>query len=469
MRSIHLNTNIFLLILSGICFSGCGAYFHQPMKSNPARIGEETQVLRSLRKLPPPREKLVTAVYKFRDQTGQYKPMENGAGWSTAVTQGATNILIRALVESGWFIPIERENVGNLLNERKIIRSSRSQFLQGQEGQKQSDLPPLLFAGMILEGGIVSYDANVVTGGAGIRYFGTGFSGQYRQDRVTVYLRAISVSSGEIVKTVYTSKTLLSQAVDGGMFKFVKFKRLLEVETGFTFNEPSELAVTEAIEKAVQTLILEGIQDSLWLAHPSAVKETGAALAAYQLEKEEMQGTDLLGRKLEKRADKVAVEIALPGLFYQGEYRGSVVRPGIELGIHYYLKPGITARLNMGYSQLATADYFSTNISYIELNGIWNWMPFDKITPFAFAGIGMIGESKAAPMDFTQLNYAKLNTGLGIEYRISNFLSATLAFDNNFILGDGIDGMEHGKYNDYYWRGRVGVKVFLSAKNEPNQ
>ena len=95
----------------------------------------------------------MTAVYKFRDQTGQYKPSDNGANWSTAVTQGATTILIRVLEESGWFIPIERENISNLLNERKIIRSSRAQY------EKNEDvlLPPLLFAGVILEGGIISY------------------------------------------------------------------------------------------------------------------------------------------------------------------------------------------------------------------------------------------------------------------------------------------------------------------------
>ncbi|MEZ4935482.1 MAG: CsgG/HfaB family protein [Saprospiraceae bacterium] len=463
MRSFNPDLIIFLLAVSGLLCSGCGAYLNQPMKSKPARMGEETQVLKSLRKLPPPQEKLVTAVYKFRDQTGQYKPMENGAGWSTAVTQGATNILIRALKESGWFVPIERENVGNLLNERKIIRSSRSQFLSEQEGQGQSELPPLLFAGMILEGGIVSYDANVMTGGAGIRYFGTGFSGQYRQDRVTVYLRAISVSSGEIVKTVYTSKTVLSQAVDGGMFKFVKFKRLLEVETGFTFNEPSELAVTEAIEKAVQILVLEGIRDNLWSTHPNAAKETQAALAAFQLEIEDMQNTDVLGRKMEERSDKVAIEAALSGLFYQGEYRGSVIKPGIEMGIHFYPKPGLAVKLNFGYSQLATEEYFRTNISYVELNGIWNWMPFDKIMPFAFAGIGMVGESNTAPMDFSALKYAKLNTGIGMEYRIGKLMSANLTFDNNFILSDRIDGMEHGKYNDYYWRAKIGVKVFINS------
>jgi curli production assembly/transport component CsgG len=37
----------------------------------------------------------------------------------------------------------------------------------------------------------------------------------------------------------------------------------LEVETGYTTNEPVQ-TVTEAIEKAVSTLVLEGIKDGIW-------------------------------------------------------------------------------------------------------------------------------------------------------------------------------------------------------------
>jgi curli production assembly/transport component CsgG len=162
---------------------------NQPTKTQSARLGEQTKLTAELRRLPTPREKIVAAVYKFRDQTGQYKPSETGANWSTAVSQGTTNILLKALEESGWFVPIERENVGNLLNERKIIRSGMAQYKN-----EADNLPPLLFAGIILEGGIVSYDANTITGGAGLRFFGAGGSGQYRQDRVTVYLRAVQPS-----------------------------------------------------------------------------------------------------------------------------------------------------------------------------------------------------------------------------------------------------------------------------------
>src|SRR5690606_17177562 len=115
-------------------------------------------------------------------QTGQYKPSENGSNFSTAVTQGATSILIKALEDSKWFIPIERENLSNLLQERNIIRSTRQEYLKDNE--KGEQLSPLLFAGVLLEGGIISYDSNIITGGFGARYFGAGGSTRYRQDRV---------------------------------------------------------------------------------------------------------------------------------------------------------------------------------------------------------------------------------------------------------------------------------------------
>ena len=141
MEKIIFRCILFSLFVGMI--ASCSPYFHQPFGTRKAELGAETQLKRELLELPEPQEKIAVAVYKFRDQTGQYKASETGANWSTAVTQGATNILIRTLEESGWFIPIERENIGNLLNERKIIRSSREQY----EGNSNIMLPPLLFAG----------------------------------------------------------------------------------------------------------------------------------------------------------------------------------------------------------------------------------------------------------------------------------------------------------------------------------
>ena len=98
----------------------CAPMMKQPMQTSDARLGANSSVYDDMLKLPEPNEPVVVAVYKFRDQTGQYKPSDIGANWSTAVTQGATSILINSLEESGWFVPIEREGLANLLNDNVL-------------------------------------------------------------------------------------------------------------------------------------------------------------------------------------------------------------------------------------------------------------------------------------------------------------------------------------------------------------
>ncbi|MCB9288438.1 MAG: CsgG/HfaB family protein [Lewinellaceae bacterium] len=445
-------------------FSGCGAYLNQPMKTTRARLGEETPFNYHLRNLPQPEEPIIVAVYKLRDQTGQYKPTEVGTSWSTAVTQGATNILIKTLMDSGWFTVIERENVGNLLNERKIIRSTRMEF--NKDNSRQSLISPLLFAGMIIEGGIVSYESNIVTGGVGVRYFGAGGSGKYRQDRVTVYLRAIATKSGRVLKNVYTSKTLLSQAVDGGLFRFVKFSRLLEVETGFTYNEPADMAVTEAIEKAVYSLILEGVKDGLWRADNSQQNQMNGALIAYEQEKEEMDDIDLLGRHRPGYEHYSSFSLSGTSLLYQGDYPNPMLQPGIEAGITAVFSPSISFHLGFGQSRLATEQIFDRKVTYFDGSVRLRLLPTDRISPFLFAGGGLMMPDGPAPNNITSNTHLKINAGLGLEYYLTDFLGLELALDNNYLMSDGLDGVVNGKYNDFFYRSRLGIKYYLNRNKK---
>jgi curli production assembly/transport component CsgG len=98
----------------------------------------------------------------------------------------------------------------------------------------------------------------------GAAFLGIGGRTEYRQDTVTVYLRAVSVRTGEVLTTVTASKTIASQAIGASAFKFVAFKELLEAEAGLTTNEPDHLALQQAIEKAVYGLVLEGVDLKLW-------------------------------------------------------------------------------------------------------------------------------------------------------------------------------------------------------------
>lgn len=232
----------------------------------PPVLNPVTKINKSLRELPPPVQKVAIAVYGYTDQTGQFKPVDNVQTLSRAVTQGATSVLIKALQDAGegtWFTVVERERLDNLMKERKIISDMRGLYL-GERGVNPRALPPLLFAGVLLEGGIVGYDSNTRTGGAGAKYLGIGGDVKFREDTVTVYIRAISTKTGEVLVSTVAHKTVLSIAIQGGAFKFVALDRILEAEAGFTTNEPEQIAVQQAIEKATHAMIVEGAARNLW-------------------------------------------------------------------------------------------------------------------------------------------------------------------------------------------------------------
>lgn len=239
-----------------ILLSACTGPVTKPITT--AQLGYKTKTCDDLVNLPEPKGKIIVAVYRFSDQTGQYKTHPTNTSFSTSVTQGATSMLIEALKKTNWFIPVEREGLNNLLTERKIIMAKLK-----EEGQEKA-LPKLLHAPVLLEGGIIAYETNVSTGGAGARYLGVGGSAQYQKDQVALYLRAVDVKRGEVLLSVSTTKSILSMEVQFGVFKFVEVDELLESELGYTRNEPPQLCVLEALEKAVVSLIIEGILDRKW-------------------------------------------------------------------------------------------------------------------------------------------------------------------------------------------------------------
>jgi curli production assembly/transport component CsgG len=235
--------------------------------SQTGSIGQDPEVMPSLpttkrlKNVPAPSDKLTIAIYNFRDRTGQRKPDENVAALSTAVTQGGAAILVDAAFQAGggdWFQVVERRGLDHLLRERKLIRATRDQYGNGKP------LAPLKFSGLLFEGGIISYDTNQLTGGFGARLLDIGANTEYRADVVSVFLRAVSVKTGRVVQSVKVSKTLYSVKLQSNVFKFIGVDELLELEAGISSNEPTQVAVRQAIEAGVYSLIAEGAMNDLW-------------------------------------------------------------------------------------------------------------------------------------------------------------------------------------------------------------
>ena len=256
-----MKTLISILFL--VLLSGCAVVQKDGLEYKPEIA--ENKLQREFETLPPPDgKKVAVAVYSFSDKTGQRRPTPGVASLSTAVTQGAEVFLIKALQEVGkskWFDVVERVGMDSLTRERTLIRQMREAY----EGKDAKPLMPLHFAGIIMEGGIIGYDAGSESGGAASRFLGVGGQTQYSKDTVTVSLRAVSVNTGRVLAAVTVTKIVYSTADSFAVLKFLRQgTAAFEAETGLTINEPGTLAVKATVEAAVVELIKEGARTGIW-------------------------------------------------------------------------------------------------------------------------------------------------------------------------------------------------------------
>ena len=251
---------LFILLLA---ITGCATTSKFSTPEKPTQVKNLMQ--KEFDTIPPPAGKpVVVAVYSFTDKTGQRRPAQTIANLSTAVTQGAEAFLIKALGDVGkgqWFTVVERVGIDSLTKERQLIRQMREAY----DGDKAKPLSPMMFAGVIIEGGITGYDTSTKSGGYAARMLGIGPQTQYSEDIVTVSLRLVSVNTGKVLASVNVQKTIYSTSDSLAVLKFVKDgTQAFELEAGLTINEPQTQAVKAAVEAAVVELIKEGQVKGVW-------------------------------------------------------------------------------------------------------------------------------------------------------------------------------------------------------------
>ena len=254
------------LCLSVVLLSSCVVLENQDLALTKNIKSSSVLDLQSkeLKNLPSAENKPSVAIYpnSFRDLTGQRKSNSSFALFSTAITQAPEAFLIRALkhaANGNFFTVVERVGLDNLTKERQLIRSTR------QEYKEDNKMKPLLFAGLIIEGGVISYESNNKSGGLGARYLGIGTSKQYREDTVTISLRLVSVSTGEVLIETLVSKSIISTSISQDIFRFIEAgTELVEVEGGVAENESVSIALQKAIETGILNIIYIGIDRGYW-------------------------------------------------------------------------------------------------------------------------------------------------------------------------------------------------------------
>ena len=210
MKKLLLNSLLGLTLLSFGCKTYNGGFEEPPAVSL-------TPLATTLNKLPTlDGEPIYIGVNSFKDLTGQRKQSDNYASFSSSVSQGGEAWLIESLLESnGWFKVLERGQLDTVMRERALVQQTREDFTDDDD----TGLKPLLFAGLLIHGGIIGYDTNTISGGVGAAYLGIGAHEQHRKDVITVSIRFVSTLTSELLLSSTVTKTIYSTAVGSDMFK----------------------------------------------------------------------------------------------------------------------------------------------------------------------------------------------------------------------------------------------------------
>jgi curli biogenesis system outer membrane secretion channel CsgG len=122
----------------------------------------------------------------------------------------------------------------------------------------------LVGADYILMGSIFSYESDLISAGAGVRYQNKGIYGEYRKDTIGINLRLVQVQTGEILSNVNVSQSVASRKVQGDFLNYVTLTKILEIEAGAVVNEPKTLALDAAIRMGIHLIITKMEEAGKW-------------------------------------------------------------------------------------------------------------------------------------------------------------------------------------------------------------
>ena len=193
------------------------------------KLTERTEIDQSLLSLPPPAKTIPVALYDFQDLSPHIKENDRPAGYAANVSSNGQTMLTNALKDAGneaWFSVDEHAHIS-------------------------------------LEGGIIANDYSVVNGGVGAQLLELG-GAPYQQNVVTVYLHAFDSYTHRMLVSVTSSETMYYSYLNTSLFKYASPDRPLHPEVGFSKSDPTQLALHQAMQNAVYSLIINGTTAKLW-------------------------------------------------------------------------------------------------------------------------------------------------------------------------------------------------------------
>jgi curli biogenesis system outer membrane secretion channel CsgG len=209
--------------------------------STEENVTTATQLLAAL---PDKDNKHKIAIYDIADKTGQYSEIG-----SNIVSQGATEMLITALVRSRQFEVLDRVNFSAFMTEQSLVEQDRIVAGQGPI------IGNLLGADYLIAGAVTEYQIDKRTGGLGLIVAGKGGTKEYAVASCAVDIRVTDTTDGKVVWAKSLKKEIVGEKIGIEVFSFMD-NNIVEFETGRGKQEVINLVVRTLLEEAVYKLSL---------------------------------------------------------------------------------------------------------------------------------------------------------------------------------------------------------------------
>lgn len=209
--------------------------------STEENVTTATQLLASL---PDKEDKHKIAIYDIADKTGQYSEIG-----SNIVSQGATEMLITALVRSRQFEVLDRVNFSAFMTEQSLVEQDRVISGQGPT------IGGLLGADYVIAGAVTEYQIDKRSGGLGLIVAGKGGTKEYAIASCAVDIRVTDTTDGKVVWAKSLKKEIVGEKIGIEVFSFMD-NNIVEFETGRGKQEVINLVVRTLLEEAVYKLSL---------------------------------------------------------------------------------------------------------------------------------------------------------------------------------------------------------------------
>lgn len=209
--------------------------------STKENVTTATQLLASL---PDKENKHKIAIYDIADKTGQYSEIG-----SNIVSQGATEMLITALVRSRQFEVLDRVNFSAFMTEQSLVEQNRVISGQGPA------IGSLLGADYVIAGAVTEYQIDKRTGGLGLLVGGKGGIKEYAVASCAVDIRVTDTTDGKVAWAKSLKKEIIGEKIGIEVFSFMD-NNIVEFETGRGKQEVINLVVRTLLEEAVYKLSL---------------------------------------------------------------------------------------------------------------------------------------------------------------------------------------------------------------------